>query len=72
MFCVRVQVKSEASLVEVTSSDEKKNVNAHLRSRGCFVIYHMKKNRLFLWYGSKSTTMLRKSGLVAAKMLRNR
>lgn len=71
-FCVRVQMKNEACLVEVTPNDEKLCIGTQLRSRGCYVLYNVRKNRLFLWQGSKCTKSLRKSGKVAAKMLKNR
>ena len=70
IFCARSQQKNEACLVEATPSDQ--TFSTQLRSRGCFVIQHVKENRLFLWYGSKCTKSLRKSATVAAKMMKNR
>ena len=70
IFCVRVQMKNEACLVEATPADE--SISSQLRSRGCYVIQQVRDNRLFLWYGSKCTTSLKKSATVAAKMMRNR
>ena len=72
MFCVRVQVKGEAHLVEVALVDELKPIGSALRSRGCYVIYHVKASQVFLWYGSRCTKSLKRSGTVAARMLQDR
>lgn len=63
-------MKNEACLVEATPTDE--SISTQLRSRGCFVIQHVRENRLFVWYGSKCTNSLKKSATVAAKMMKNR
>lgn len=72
MFCVRGQVKGEACLVEVTPDDPKENLSPQLRSRGCSVLLDVRRNRLFLWCGSKCTTMLIKSAKMAARKLKKR
>ncbi len=67
-----MQQKNEACLVEATPSDERQYLGTQLRSRGSFVIYHVRKNRLFLWYGAKASVGLKKSATKAARLLRNR
>ena len=67
-----MQQKNEACLIECTPSDERQCLGAQLRSRGAYVVYHVRKNRLFLWYGVKSMAPLKKSATRAARMLRNR
>ena len=70
IFCVRVQMKNEACLVEATPSDQ--SLSTQLRSRGCYLVQQVKENRLFLWYGAKCTKSLRKSAIVAARRMKNR
>lgn len=70
IYCVRVQMKNEACLVEVTPTDE--SISTQLRSRGCYVIQQVRENGLFLWYGSRCTNSLKKSATMAAKMMKNR
>ena len=70
LFCVRVQVKNEACLLEISTHG--KPLSTYLRSRGSYVVYHVSSRKLYLWQGSKVTKSLRKSALTAARKLRNR
>ena len=72
MFYTKVQVKSEACLVEITPDDEELPLSSLLRSRGCIVFYHIPANKLYLWQGSKATQSLKKASYAASKALRNR
>ena len=72
VFYTKVQVKSEACLMEITPDDEELPLSSLLRSRGCLVFYHIPANKLYLWQGSKATQSLKKASYAASKALRNR
>ena len=69
-FCVCDQERREAYLLEV--STQGRPLATCLRSRGCYVVYHMATRKVYLWVGSKVTDGLRRSASRAARQLRKR
>ncbi len=70
LFCVRGQMKSEAILVEIPIHAQP--IGSFLRSRGCYVLYHVPSRKVYLWKGSRVTLVLYKAALRATKSLRKR
>ena len=71
LFCVRVQVREQACLQEITPKHQCP-LASQLRSRGCYVLCHVSGRRLYLWMGSKVTQGLRRAAKKASKLLRKR
>ena len=72
VFSVCGQMKNETCLVEVTPEDRQQPISGCLRSRGCYVIYDAGAGTVFVWYGSKSTKLLKRCATLSARILRNR
>ncbi|KAL5456970.1 hypothetical protein EMCRGX_G034199 [Ephydatia muelleri] len=70
MYSVRGQEKEEAFLLELDATSQ--SLAGQLRSRGCYIIHHVKSSALTLWVGCKSTLVLQKVAQKAIKCLRNR
>ncbi len=72
LFTVNGQMKNEACLVEVTPEDNLQPLSSCLRSRGCYIVYDASAGRAFVWYGCRSTKILKRCATQSARMLRTR
>jgi supervillin len=60
LFAVRGNLKSEACLIEIPWK-RNESMSSQLRSRGCCVLHHLSGNVVYLWHGSKATTLLQRA-----------